>query len=143
LNWTCQRPAHHHKDRDDKVIARWVKEVFPQILRSARARGAHLCFIDETGFQLEPTVRRTYAPRGQARKKLEEMRGVPGLRAALADKQRAVATAKAHLTDHENKLKEMRTSLNQAEEKVRKCDAELAKLEAQMAVMHRLNGSQP
>ena len=65
LNWTCQRPNHHHKDRDDEAIACWVKESFPQILQAAQARGAHLCFIDEAGFLLEPTVRRTYSPRGK------------------------------------------------------------------------------
>jgi transposase len=65
LNWTCQRPEHHHKDRNDKEIERWVKDSFPEILQSAQARGAQLCFIDEAGFLLEPTVRRTYAPRGK------------------------------------------------------------------------------
>jgi transposase len=65
LKWTCQRPDQHHKDRDDKAIERWVKESFPQILQATRTRGARLCFIDEAGFLLEPTVRRTYAPRGK------------------------------------------------------------------------------
>jgi transposase len=65
LNWTCQRPAHHHTDRNDAAIQRWVREAFPGILRAAEARGAHLVFVDEAGFMLEPTVRRTYAPRGK------------------------------------------------------------------------------
>jgi transposase len=65
LNWTCQRPAQHHKDRDDKAITRWVKEDFPVIAAAAVARGAWTVFIDETGFMLVPTIRRTYAPRGQ------------------------------------------------------------------------------
>jgi transposase len=65
LNWSCQRPRHHHKDRDDAAIALWVKEEFPAIAASAAARRAHLVFIDEAGFMLVPTVRRTYAPRGQ------------------------------------------------------------------------------
>jgi transposase len=65
LNWTCQRPELYHKDRDDKAIQLWVKETFPQILQASQARAAHLCLIDEAGFLLEPTVRRTYAPRGK------------------------------------------------------------------------------
>jgi hypothetical protein len=65
LNWTCQRPDYHYKDRDDEAIARWVNESFPQILQATRTRGASLCFIDEAGFLLEPTVRRTYSPRGK------------------------------------------------------------------------------
>jgi hypothetical protein len=65
LNWTCQRPEHHHRDRDDAAIQRWVQEAFPAILNAASARGAHVVFVDEAGFMLEPTVRRTYSPRGK------------------------------------------------------------------------------
>jgi transposase len=65
LNWTCQKPEQHYKDRDDKAIARWVAEDFPIIAADAAIRGAWIVFIDETGFMLVPTVRRTYAPRGQ------------------------------------------------------------------------------
>lgn len=65
LNWTCQRPEQHYKGRDDKEIARWVAEDFPVIAKAATDRGAWIVFIDETGFMLVPTVRRTYAPRGQ------------------------------------------------------------------------------
>ena len=37
----------------------------PRIIREAEERKAHLVFLDESGFQLSPVVRRTYAPRGQ------------------------------------------------------------------------------
>jgi transposase len=37
----------------------------PRIIRRARRRGAHLVFLDESGFMLTPTVRRTLAPRGK------------------------------------------------------------------------------
>jgi hypothetical protein len=37
----------------------------PRIIRRARRRRAHLVFLDESGFMLTPTVRRTLAPRGQ------------------------------------------------------------------------------
>jgi transposase len=36
----------------------------PKILARARRREAHLVFLDESGFMLTPTVRRTFAPRG-------------------------------------------------------------------------------
>jgi transposase len=65
LNWTCQRPEHHHKDRDDVAIRNWTRKVFPRILEAATARKAHLVFVDEAGFMLEPIIRRTYAPRGK------------------------------------------------------------------------------
>jgi transposase len=35
------------------------------IIGRARRRGAHLVFLDESGFMLTPTVRRTLAPRGR------------------------------------------------------------------------------
>jgi transposase len=65
LNWTCQRPVNHHEDRDDKAIERWVRKKFPGIVQDAAARNAYLTFVDETGFMLEPNVRRTYAPCGK------------------------------------------------------------------------------
>lgn len=37
----------------------------PRILKEAEDRKAHLVFLDESGFQLTPVVRRTYAPRGR------------------------------------------------------------------------------
>ncbi|MFO0887904.1 MAG: transposase [Isosphaeraceae bacterium] len=37
----------------------------PRIIEEAGARRAHLVFLDESGFQLAPVVRRTYAPRGK------------------------------------------------------------------------------
>jgi transposase len=66
LNWSSQKPKHQYDDRDDAEIARWIHEEFPRILQEAEARGAYIAFVDETGFMLEPTVRRTFAPRGHA-----------------------------------------------------------------------------
>jgi transposase len=37
----------------------------PKVLARARRRKAHLAFLDESGFMLTPTVRRTFAPRGR------------------------------------------------------------------------------
>ncbi|WZO97516.1 transposase [Isosphaeraceae bacterium EP7] len=37
----------------------------PNIVRKARRRGEQLVFLDESGFMQAPTVRRTFAPRGQ------------------------------------------------------------------------------
>jgi transposase len=65
LRWTSQRPQRKAKERDEDGIRRWKAEEFPRLVAEARARGAHLVFLDESGFQLTPTVRRTLAPRGQ------------------------------------------------------------------------------
>jgi transposase len=65
LRWTSQKPRQQARERDDKEVARWVGDEFPRIVREAFARKAHLVFLDESGFFLTPTVRRTLAPRGQ------------------------------------------------------------------------------
>jgi transposase len=65
LGWTSQRPDQQCINRDEKAIRGWVRRTFPAILALAAARGADVVFVDEAGFRLQPTVRRTYAPRGQ------------------------------------------------------------------------------
>lgn len=65
LGWTSQKPQVKAKERDEDGIRRWKHEEFPRIVGEARQRGAHLVFLDESCFQLTPTVRRTLAPRGQ------------------------------------------------------------------------------
>jgi transposase len=64
LNWSPQKPRRRARERDEEAIAHWKRVTFPRIVRSARRRGAHLVFLDESGFMLTPTVRRTWAPRG-------------------------------------------------------------------------------
>jgi transposase len=65
LGWTSQKPRRTARERDDKEVARWVGDEFPRIVREAFARRAYLVFLDESGFMLTPTVRRTLAPRGR------------------------------------------------------------------------------
>jgi transposase len=65
LNWSSQRPQRQHLDGDDGATALWVEEEFPRILNEAASRNAHVAFVDETGFMLNPLVRRTFAPRGK------------------------------------------------------------------------------
>jgi transposase len=45
-------------------VRRWLGEDFPRLVAAARARDAHLVFLDESGFMLSPVVRRTLWPRG-------------------------------------------------------------------------------
>jgi transposase len=66
LHWTSQKPKQQYDHRDDAEIARWVREEFPRMLKEAEARGAYIAFVDEAGFMLDPTVRRSFAPRGHA-----------------------------------------------------------------------------
>lgn len=65
LDWTCQRPQLQNTDRDDAAIEAWVREKFPLIMEQTAARAAYTVFVDETGFMLEPILRRTWAPRGK------------------------------------------------------------------------------
>jgi transposase len=64
LNWSPQKPRRRARERDEAAIASWKAQEFPRIAQAARQRDAHLVFLDESGFMLTPTVRRTWAPRG-------------------------------------------------------------------------------
>jgi transposase len=66
LGWTLQKPLLQSRDRDEDEITRWKSEEFTRIRTEARDRHAYLAFIDESGFMLAPTLRRTYAPSGHA-----------------------------------------------------------------------------
>jgi len=65
LHWTPQKPERRARERDTEAILQWQSEVFPRIARDAQKRDAHLVFLDESGFMLTPSVRRTWAPQGQ------------------------------------------------------------------------------
>lgn len=65
LGWTSQKPKRKARERNDKEVERWKGDELPRILREAFKRQAHVIFLDESGFQLTPSVRRTLAPRGQ------------------------------------------------------------------------------
>jgi transposase len=65
LGWSSQKPRRAARERDDQEVARWVRDEFPRIVREAHRRRAYLAFLDESGFLLTPTVRRTLAPRGK------------------------------------------------------------------------------
>jgi transposase len=65
LKWSAQKPRRRARERDEEAIARWKRDTFPDILLAAAERDAHVVFLDESGFMLTPTVRRTWAPQGQ------------------------------------------------------------------------------
>ena len=46
-------------------MERWKDDELPRILREAWKRQVHVVFLDESGFGLTPSVRRTLAPRGR------------------------------------------------------------------------------
>jgi transposase len=65
LGWTSQKPQVRAREQNDKEVERWLDDAFPRIVRDAFRRQAQLIFLDEAGFLLTPTVRRTLAPRGK------------------------------------------------------------------------------
>jgi transposase len=65
LGWTSQKPRRKPRERNDKEVERWLDDDFDRIVRGACRRQAYLVPLDESGFFLTPTVRRTLAPRGQ------------------------------------------------------------------------------
>jgi transposase len=65
LTYSSHKPQRRARQRNDKEVERWKADDFPRILREAFRRGAHVAFLDESGFMLQPLVRRTLAPRGQ------------------------------------------------------------------------------
>jgi transposase len=65
LNWSSQKPLLRAREQDDKEVELWKDDDFARIARDAFRRQAHLIFLDESGFMLTPTVRRTLAPRGR------------------------------------------------------------------------------
>ena len=64
LNWTPQKPCRRARERNDLAIEWWKNHRFADIATAAQERGAHLVFLDESGYMLTPTVRRTWAPCG-------------------------------------------------------------------------------
>jgi transposase len=65
LGWTSQKPKRKARERNDKEVERWQGDELPRILRQAWKRQVHVVFLDESGFALTPSVRRTLAPRGR------------------------------------------------------------------------------
>jgi transposase len=65
LRWSCQKPQRRARERNDQEIDFWKRSEFPRILREAQQRGAHLAFLDESGYFLLAAVRRTWGPQGQ------------------------------------------------------------------------------
>lgn len=65
MGWSCQKPERRARERDEPAIKQWRTEDWPNLKTNARDRGWSIVLIDESGFMLQPVVRRTWAPKGQ------------------------------------------------------------------------------
>jgi len=63
--FTPQKPTRQASEQDPVQVRKCLEERYPMIQKRARKRHAYIVFIDESGFMLNPLVRRTWVPRGQ------------------------------------------------------------------------------
>ena len=65
LGFSIQRPRKLLSRADHKAQAQWLNERLPAIKEEAHRVGGIVLFEDEASFQLDPTLHRTWAPRGE------------------------------------------------------------------------------
>ena len=65
LGVSLQKPVARAHQRNEAASARWRSERWPALKRGARRERRTIIWVDETAFDLLPSVVRTYAPRGQ------------------------------------------------------------------------------
>ena len=63
--FTPQKPLLRAYERDPKKVQRWLNEDYPAIKAHAKAQGAAIFWVDETGVCNEPQHGRGYAPVGK------------------------------------------------------------------------------
>jgi transposase len=62
---TPQKPAKRALEQDPAAVARWLKEDYPQIVAKAKAMGAEIHWLDETGIRADHQAGRTYGRKGR------------------------------------------------------------------------------
>jgi transposase len=65
LELTPQKPLRRAYERDPAAVDLWVKQTYPKLKRRAKRIGAKIFFLDEAGFQSDPSLGRTYGLKGQ------------------------------------------------------------------------------
>jgi transposase len=63
--FTIQRPATRYSRRDDVVVQRWLALDYPRIAAAAKAEGAEIHWLDETGVNNQTVYQRGFAPKGK------------------------------------------------------------------------------
>lgn len=64
LEITPQKPLRRAYERDPAAVAWWVNQTYPKLKKRAKRHGAKIFFLDEAGFQSDPTLGRTYGLKG-------------------------------------------------------------------------------
>jgi transposase len=63
--FTPQKPLRKAWQQSSACVRKWLEEEYPVIARSAKARGATIYWVDETGVTNQSNSQRGYAPKGQ------------------------------------------------------------------------------
>jgi len=67
-NITNQKPERQAKQRDEKLVKKWIKEEWPKIDKHRRRWQAMIYFVDEAGVSLIPVLGKTWALKGKTPK---------------------------------------------------------------------------
>ena len=65
LDITPQKPLRRAYERDPKAVEFWLQKTYPKLKRRAKRLGAKIFFLDEAGFQSDPSLGRTYGLKGK------------------------------------------------------------------------------
>lgn len=65
LDITPQKPLRRAYERDPEKVKDWLEKRYPKLKKRAKKLGARIFFLDEAGFQSDPTLGRTYGLKGK------------------------------------------------------------------------------
>ena len=65
LDITPQKPLRRAYERDPEQVKEWLEKRYPKLKKRAKKLGAKIFFLDEAGFQSDPTLGRTYGLKGK------------------------------------------------------------------------------
>jgi transposase len=63
--FTPQKPIRKALQQNPACVKKWLEESYPAIAESAKARGASIYWVDETGVTNQSNSQRGYAPKGK------------------------------------------------------------------------------
>ena len=65
LGYSAQIPIAVAMEKDNEYVKKWLSEDYPQYVKEAREHDATILFLDESGMQSRPNVRRTWPMKGK------------------------------------------------------------------------------
>jgi transposase len=65
LGMSWQKPMRRARERDEAKIEAWRSDLWPELEKKNAAENGVIVFADETGFLMNPSVKKTWAPAGK------------------------------------------------------------------------------